>query len=150
VWLKLPYGDFVPSYHPPGRIVMLAGGSGITPFMSFIEWAVSEQPAAAIDLHYGARRAELLIYRAALERCVAQGLRDLRVRYYVEQPSDAAPLAAGMVHGRLAAEPAWTWLDAPQTCRFYLSGPKIMIDTLRANLVQLGAEPSAVLSDDWA
>ena len=146
VWLKLPYGDFVPSSNAPGRIVMLAGGSGITPFMSYIEWAVTEQPAATIDLHYGARSADLLIYRAALERCSAQSLRDLRVRYYVEQPS-AEP---GVVHGRLSAEQAWSWLDAPHTCRFYLSGPKIMIDTLRANLVQLGADSSAVLSDDWS
>jgi ferredoxin-NADP reductase len=131
-------------------MVMLAGGSGITPFMSFIEWATVNRPAAAIDLHYGTRSSSLMIYRNVIERCAISGLRDLRVRYYVEQPEPGEPLDDTQVVGRLSPDVAWNQLEAPAVARFYLSGPKAMIDPFRQRLVQLGAHESAVLSDDWA
>ena len=149
VWLKLPYGTFCPNPDQPGRTVMIAGGSGITPFISFIEWAVAHRPTAAIDLHYGARSSELLIYRSAIERCIVVGMVDLRVRYYVEQTTHNEQLEPGLLLGRLSAEQAWNWLDAPKAARFYLSGPKAMIESFRSRLVELGASESAVLSDDW-
>jgi ferredoxin-NADP reductase len=149
VWIKLPYGSFCPNPDVPGRMVLLAGGSGITPFISFLEWAVEARPAAPIDVHYGARTEELLIYRQTVERCQAAGLRNLRARYYVEQ-SGGQQLDPTLTLGRLSAKDVWDGLDEPAACRFYLSGPKAMIDAFRVQLVGLGAPPEAVLSDDWS
>lgn len=149
VWLKLPYGSFCPNAEASGRMVMLAGGSGITPFVSYLEWAAAAQPNAAIDLHYGARSPNLLIYRPIIEKCQAAGLRDLRARYYVEQASPSECDSAITV-GRLSAEAAWRDLSTPSSCHFYLSGPKAMIDAFRTQLHQLGASPESVLSDDWS
>lgn len=148
-WLKLPYGSFCPSADTAGRMVLLAGGSGITPFISYLEWAAVSRPDVAVDLHYGARTANLLIYRSILERCQASGMRNLRVRYYVEQakPEDATET---LIVGRLNAQDTWHGLDAPEQCRFYLSGPKAMIDGFRKCLLELGAAEEAVLSDDWS
>jgi ferredoxin-NADP reductase len=150
VWLKLPYGSFCPNPDCAGRLVFLAGGSGITPFVSFIEWAATNRPGASIDLHYGARSADLLIYRSAIESCVARGMSDFRLRYYVEQPSATPSVDEAITVGRLSAEHAWRWLESPQSARFYLSGPKAMIDTFRSALLTLGASSSAIISDDWA
>lgn len=147
VWVKLPYGTFCPNADAPGRVVLLAGGSGITPFISFLEWAVTAQPAAAVDLHYGARSLELLIYRPTIEKCQAAGLRDLRVRYYVEQATATDP---SLTLGRLCTERVWNGLADPRSCRFYLSGPRAMIEAFRAQLIGFGAPAQAVLSDDWS
>jgi ferredoxin-NADP reductase len=149
VWIKLPYGSFCPNADVPGRMVLLAGGSGITPFVSFLEWAVTAQPASPVDLHYGARTQELLIYRQTVERCQAAGLCNLRARYHVEQSSAQEPDRTLTV-GRLSVQDVWSELDEPTTCRFYLSGPKAMIDDFRVQLVGLGAPTEAVLSDDWS
>lgn len=149
VWLKLPYGTFCPNAEQDGRMVMLAGGSGITPFVSFLEWAASAQPNAAVDLHYGARTAELLIYRPTIGRCQTNGLRNLRARYYVEQ-TNPDKIDSGLIHGRLSASTVWNELEQPKSCRYYLSGPRAMIDTFRAQLHELGASPESVLSDDWS
>jgi ferredoxin-NADP reductase len=150
VWLKLPYGSFCPNAALPGRMVLIAGGSGITPFMSFIEWAVTEKPNAAIELYYGARTAEMLIYRPVIEKCQSSGLGDLRAHYYVEQTSAGDSSDPALTEGRLSAEQIWRAQAEPKSCRFYLSGPKVMIDLFRRQLVALGAEPDAVLSDDWS
>jgi ferredoxin-NADP reductase len=150
VWVKLPYGTFCPNADVPGRMVMLAGGSGITPFVSFLEWAVAAQPAAAIDLHYGARTADLLIYRSTIEKCQLAGLHDLRARYYVEEAPHNVELDPALVVGRLSPERVWQELAEPRSCRFYLSGPRAMIDAFRSQLVGLGAAAESVLSDDWS
>jgi ferredoxin-NADP reductase len=144
VWLKLPYGTFCPNAAGPGRTVLLAGGSGITPFASFLPWAGVRAQKAAIDLHYGARTPELLVYRDAVERWKAS-LKDLRTHYYAEEGSPAD----GVFMGRLSVERAWAALSNPLAARFYLSGPRAMIDAFRSELLTLGARPDAVLSDDW-
>jgi ferredoxin-NADP reductase len=149
VWLKLPYGSFCPNADVPGRMVLLAGGSGITPFISFLEWAVAERPAAVVDLHYGARTPEMLIYRQAVEQCQKDGLRSLNARYYVEQ-TNGKTLDSNMVVGRLSVQRAWQAIAEPMACRFYLSGPRAMIDGFRVQLVALGATAQAVISDDWS
>jgi ferredoxin-NADP reductase len=140
VWLKLPYGSFCPDARGP--TVLLAGGSGITPFVSFLGWAQQQAPATAIDLHYGARSPELLIYREAVE---SLGLSGLRIHYYAE----TAPAGSFARVGRLSAQAAWDGASDPLAARFYLSGPKVMIDLFRRDLLALGARPEAVLSDDW-
>lgn len=147
VWLKLPYGTFCPNADAPGRMVMFAGGSGITPFISFLEWAAAEQRNAQIDLHYGARSSDLLIYRSTIERCQKQGL-PVRARYYVEQTPEGSD--ALVTHGRLSVDPVWHQLEEPNSCRYYLSGPRAMIDNFRKRLHDLGANPDSVLSDDWS
>jgi ferredoxin-NADP reductase len=145
VWLKLPYGTFCLDASAGGRAVLLAGGSGITPFVSFLEWASARAPGAAIDLHYGARSPELLVYRDSVESCRVRGMTRLRAHYYAET---AAP-AEGLVIGRLSIARAWEALEEPLGARFYLSGPKAMVDGFRSELLGLGARPEAVQSDDW-
>lgn len=150
VWLKLPYGTFCPSADATGSIVLIAGGSGITPFISFLEWAAVESPTATVDLHYGARSSNLLIYREAIERLRSTGLGNLRATYYVEQTSAQDAGIPALVYGRLSVERIWGGQVDPKNSRFYLSGPKVMIDDFRRQLIQLGASPESVLSDDWA
>jgi ferredoxin-NADP reductase len=149
VWLKLPYGTFCPSADQSERMVMLAGGSGVTPFISFLEWAVVERPQVAIDLHYGARTAELLIYRNTIEQCRQRGLQRLNVRYYVEQ-ADGGASDQELRVGRISASQAWNDAAEPNRAKFYLSGPRTMIDLFRSQLVGLGADRTRVLSDDWS
>lgn len=145
VWLKLPYGTFCPTPGDVGKTVLLAGGSGITPFVSVLEWAAVKSPGALIDLHYGARRPSLLVYREVVERHQAAGLGGLRLHLYAEEPGGAGDLVAG----RISADCAWqAAADAPGS-RFYLSGPKGMIDALRTRLLELGAEAPSVMSDEW-
>ena len=150
VWLKLPYGTFCPSTDAPGPIVLIAGGSGITPFISFLAWAAVERPNASVELHYGVRSSNLLIYRQAINQIREAGLGGLRVTYYVEQTSEHDVSVASLVHGRLSVEHIWAGNSEPKNSRFFLSGPKVMIDDFRRQLIQLGASPESVLSDDWA
>jgi ferredoxin-NADP reductase len=146
VWLKLPYGSFSPGSTFTGRMVLLAGGSGVTPFVSFLLWATVRHPQAAIDLHYGARRPDLLIYRETLAGCRSRGLSNLRLHCYAEVVGPGEP---DVTAGRLSVRQAWECLERPKEARFYLSGPQLMIDAFRTELLACGAPPDAVFSDEW-
>ena len=43
LWLKLPYGSFSFPEKSGTEIILIAGGTGITPFISFLEYAIDEK-----------------------------------------------------------------------------------------------------------
>jgi len=62
VWIKLPYGHFVVSSAPYEEVILVAGGTGITPFIPFLLNEINNPSGKKINLVYGVRRPELLIF----------------------------------------------------------------------------------------
>lgn len=149
VWGKGPYGQFVlDGSHGYRRAVLIAGGTGITPFGAFMDASLTngKLPVAEAVLYYGAQTEDLLLYRALAEEC-AETVPGFQVRYF----SEAAPHSTNhnVQHGRLdiaailAEQP-----DITQTA-FSLSGPKPMIDAFQAYLQAQGLAPEQILIDAW-
>lgn len=65
--VSAPQGDFNIVDRPAERILMLSGGSGITPVMSMLRWL--HDTAADVDIHFvhAARSPEDIIFRRELE-----------------------------------------------------------------------------------
>jgi ferredoxin-NADP reductase len=149
VWVKLPYGSFCPEMATSAPTVFVAGGTGVTPFISFLEAAAVAQATCPIHVHYGARRPDLLIYREALTAISAR-LPSLRLTLYAEDPAGAG--GDGVLPGRLSAPALLAPLvgdGAAAATVFYLSGPKAMIDAIRGDLLARGTAPAAVRVDEW-
>lgn len=144
VWLKLPYGEFIVDTDHSGPSVLVAGGTGVAPFVSLI--ASDEVLAAPVRLLYGVRRPELLIYRADLDAAAA---RDANFSW---QPFVEEGDLAGARAGRLSVEAVLEAIDStgmPATAVTYLSGPPEMIALLRANLENSGIESHRIRVDAW-
>lgn len=145
VWVKLPYGDFVIGTQANDPLILIAGGTGITPFVSFFA-SVGAATLAPVRVLYGARRSELLIYRATLD-AAARRFTDLHWQAYVEENP-----GAGEHPGRLSVESA---LDAargtgaPDSATFYISGPPAMLHALQSGLGLAGVAPARVRTDAW-
>ncbi len=54
VWMKAPYGDFIVRTSPEHDVVLIAGGTGITPFVAFMEDSMVQGLEGRVWLHYGA------------------------------------------------------------------------------------------------
>jgi ferredoxin-NADP reductase len=145
VWLKLPYGSFCPEAAASGTTVLVAGGTGVTPFVPFVQAAAVAQSAGSIHVHYGARRPDLLIYREALEAAAAR-LPGLRLTLYAE---DLGAEATGICPGRPSAPALLAPLGAGPA-HFYLSGPRAMIDVIRGGLLDRGTAAAAIHVDEWS
>ena len=141
VWIKLPYGEFV--IDSRNDIVLLAGGTGVTAFTAFLE---DVPPAAeqSITLAYGARTADLLIYRDVVERC-AQRTPSVSVLYFAEDTR----AGAGCITGRVSVDSVWRTLRRPLSTTFYISGPPAMLKGIAADLRARHVAPENIRIDAW-
>jgi ferredoxin-NADP reductase len=141
VWVKLPYGEFI--VNAENDIILLAGGTGITAFASFLTNLPQDYPRQ-VHLFYGARKPSLLIYRSlvenAMQRCAA-----FRAHCFVEMASDGKEC----LPGRIDLESVWASVPNPLDVTYYPAGPPEMIEALTRGLERRGVDPSRIISDAW-
>lgn len=137
-WLKLPYGEFL---FPEGaHLTLVAGGVGITPYLSLLKQMLEERSQQAVTLYYGVRSEAYYLFKELLDDCL-QELPNFKLVIYSEE--DMSGARAGILDvGTIAAEAVGDTL-------FYLSGPPIMIDVFKAGLLERDVEPERILIDDW-
>jgi ferredoxin-NADP reductase len=149
VWIKMPYGDFVIAADTD--VVLFAGGTGVTAFTAFLE-DLPDTSRHSVTLAYGARRANLLIYRDVVERC-ADRVPSLQVTYFVEH-DDGTPMPAGSDRvrwspGRVSVSAIWPRLRDPRDASYYISGPPPMLRGIGDDLRARNVPPEAIHIDAW-
>lgn len=125
------------SFTVPGgrkRLVLLGGGSGITPLMSIARTHLPADEGIRIDLLYGSRSEADIIFRDALAELAAEHPERFRVRHVLEE---AHPTASRQ--GRLDQKTVLEELDAlgafdSESTMFFVCGPVGMMDEARAAL----------------
>ena len=143
VWVKLPYGDFVIQSEENAPVVLIAGGTGITPFVSFFASATATAPVRVL---YGARRSELLIYKQVLEQAAGRSP-NLAWQAFAEENAGADEQP-----GRLSIEAALAAAreaGGAESATFYLSGPPGMLAMFRSGLAAAGIAPTKIRTDAW-
>lgn len=137
-WLKLPYGEFLfPDDRP---LALIAGGVGITPYLSLLKHRLEVRSEQLIHLFYGVRSAEYNLFGELLKRCEAE-LPNFHKTVYCEDGS--LPGIKGIL------DIAAVHVAAPENSLFYLSGPPAMITTFRNRLSGLDVEQDRIRVDDW-
>ncbi|HPL96912.1 MAG TPA: FAD-dependent oxidoreductase [Smithellaceae bacterium] len=137
-WLKLPYGEFLfPDDRP---LALVAGGVGITPYLSLLKHRLEIRSSQPIRLSYGVRSAEYYLFGELLNRCEAE-LPNFHMAVYCEDgsvPGNRGILDIAAIHDA-----------APGKALFFLSGPPAMISAFRNRLSGLGVEQNRIRVDDW-
>jgi ferredoxin-NADP reductase len=129
-----PAGSF---YHEPlidgEDLVFLAGGSGITPFMSIISDAIQHESSLNIHLLYGSRVPEDVIFGEKLVRLAA----DHTNLHYAPVMSEPPPDYQGLT-GFLSTDLIRQQTGDPSGKTYYICGPNVMYDFCLAALTELG------------
>ena len=134
VTLKLPYGDLFSQEHSKTKTVFIAGGTGITPYLSLFtdtSFASYSNPI----LYAGFRTEDINLYKAELE--IAKKINSTLEVHLVYQDKD----------GILDIEKILN--ENTSTSSFFISGPPIMIKTFKQVLISKGIPENQVLTDDW-
>lgn len=121
-YLNGPYGEFTFSGEYP-KVVMIAGGIGITPFMSMIRYCADNTVPAAITLLYGNRSEESIAFKEELD-LLMQRNKNLRIVHCLSQPGDAWKGRHGHLDLKTIQEEVPDYLDAA----FYLCGPPALVE----------------------
>ncbi len=137
-WLKLPYGEFLfPDDRP---LALIAGGVGITPYLSLLKQRLETKSEQPIHLFYGVRSAEHYLFGELLDRCVVE-LPHFYKTVYCEDGSlqgITSMLDINAIHVATSSD-----------ALFFLSGPPGMISIFKNRLWDLGVENKRVRVDDW-
>ncbi len=134
VTLKMPYGDLFTQQHCKANNVFIAGGTGITPFLSLF--------THTSFVHYD-------------KPVLFAGFRNRQMNLYNKELSKAKELNPGFewhpvyedTDGRLNIEDILDQCGTEAT--IFISGPPIMIKSFKDYLLQVGVNQNNVLTDDW-
>ena len=128
-------------------MVLVAGGTGITPFIPFLLKEINNPSEEKISLVYGVRRPELLIFGDVIADALAN-LNGFRFYAFCEKTADTKPQFP-MKHGSLTIDTILRATADPEKVVFYLSGPVEMITTFKNGLKDTGIDDTNIRVDEW-
>lgn len=150
---KGPYGNFIirQEAQTANSIVLIAGGTGITPFSAFME-SLMQQDFLGFSkcfLFYGTRTTDLLIYKNLADACAAK-FNNFEAFYFVEKNGTENILPLDIRIGRLDINSIVDIVKPDNNKIFYLCGPKMMIDYFSNELTVVFKHPAEnILIDAW-
>jgi len=149
VWLKLPYGDFVieGALKEGQGAVLVAGGTGVSPFLPFLEGQLKAGGSKRdVRLYYGVRRNAMLLGADLLGRCAAGGIQTA-ILVEDEEPQFSIPVPCA--RGRLNIEAINAECSAMVDPAYFLSGPPQMIQAFKKALLSDGTVADNIFIDEW-
>jgi len=144
VWVKLPFGDFVIDPEFNSSLVLVAGGTGISPFISFLHGlGLHKKSDCKVSVFYGVRWAEQLIFSDLInELTKANPL--VTSSIYVEENSGPEN-----IQGKISDRDVVVAAKETQNTQTYLSGPPAMIQFFKKNLLEHGILSGQIHIDEW-
>ena len=135
-WARIdaPYGQFTFEGEYP-KIALLAGGIGVTPFVSICKNATDKRLNSKITLFYGCRTENDIAFRQELEKMQAED-KNLKIVFTV---NETTPQWRGAV-GLITADMIQKELPDYKEAMFYLCGPPPMVTAMEKLIVSIGLQ----------
>lgn len=144
LFLRGPAGD---AYNVTTQIkddmVLLAAGTGITPFHSILTFIIEEGMNNSILLLNGNRSEEDIIFKTELEQFDKQD--NITVINVLENPSPTWRGEQGLVDKKLIEK----HVPNPRDYTFMICGPPPMVHDCKEALLELGVEEENIKIDPW-
>lgn len=147
VWIKLPFGIFNFDAATDKHVVLIAGGTGISPFLSFLRTQLTN-PASyqSLTLFYGVRNPGLIIFNSTLEECTKK----INGFNYVVYCENGITNSDKLLHlGLLPVGKIVNSTSLMTNAVYYLSGPATMIEAFNFALRQTGIPNEQIIYDNW-
>lgn len=132
------------------HVIMFAGGSGITPFMSHIKSMLAGEPQSIISLIYANRHVDSIIFKEELERLQTENQGRFHVIHILEQ----APLnwqgRSGLLNPKMLKEileriPDW----GQDNTQYLMCGPEGMMHNISTYLNDYGISSADIYKESF-
>jgi predicted ferric reductase len=138
VILEGPFGKFTPQRLHQNKVLLIAGGIGLTPIMSMLPALVKRK--MDIVLIYCARSDRELVFQRELEKIAAQGV---KVSYITEDGSKG-------ISGRLDTKVLEQTVSGIREREVFLCGPTAMMSSVTGMLQELGVPKDKIYSERFS
>jgi ring-1,2-phenylacetyl-CoA epoxidase subunit PaaE len=142
-----PHGSFTTAFDAgaANHFVAFAGGSGITPIMSLIRTALSEEPRSRFTLFYGNRDSTSIIFLEALAALKDRYMGRLEIFHFLDQEEGDIDLFNGMLDRTRCDEAIDSLIDDPKAvAAWFICGPGPMMDAAEAALLDKGIDKERI------
>lgn len=146
VWIKLPYGDFNFKTEDEDEMYFIAGGTGISAFVSYLNLFLESETENKVNLYYGVKEYNLLIFTELFEKLLVKNGK-FKIYIYIEDliPSGKGNFSKGILPVSEIAEK----IIKNNKSKVYLSGPPLMINAFDEILKSKGFPESNIYFDKW-
>lgn len=132
IWLKLPYGDLFTQPHNKINTVFIAGGTGITPFLSLFTHNAFEEYLNP-KIYLGFKSKAYNNYNDELNRS-----NNLTTFLKIFNEDKDGVIDIENIYNENSSE-----------CNYFISGPPTMIKSFKLSLIANGVSKNQILTDDW-
>lgn len=133
-------GDFTLPRNPETKLAFLAGGIGITPFRSMLQYLIDHNERRPVVVLYANERARDIAYRDVLD----QAERKLAIRtHYAVASGAAGDHYAGYIDRAFIEKAIPDFTER----MFYVSGPQAMVQAVKRTLLGMGVHRSRIKVD---
>lgn len=155
-----PSGHFTPLPHADQHrhLVLIGGGSGITPLLSIVRATLQSEPASRITLIYGNRSAADILFRAALDELASLHRDRLRLRLVLDEPPADWAGGQGLLDEKnlqaelrtLSLVPGSTAFQSDLRHEYFVCGPAPMMAAARHVLQDAGVPATQIWEERFA
>ncbi|MEQ8582448.1 MAG: ferredoxin--NADP reductase [Marinoscillum sp.] len=144
VSVSTPSGRFTTTYGERRRVLMVAGGSGITPLYSMMKSILAREPESQVTLLYANRSSESIIFKAGLDYLEQKYHGRLEVKHFLSAEDAGPEKQENTVFRKLNRFDFQKYVDAywKESPEVFICGPDSLMDLSVVSLSDLG------LSDD--
>ncbi len=140
--LKGPYGKAL-NIEPGRQTAYIAGGSGITPFMSHIREKIREGDISRNYLFYSNRTEEDIIFKEELVSV------DKRPNFTIINMLSRDSNKKGYESGHITRTMIDKYINDPKSYKWYVCGPPAMNESMLEMLQNIGVAKESVSHESW-
>lgn len=145
-----PMGTFITDYSASNKrhIVLLGGGSGITPLFSILKSTLSQEPQSSVSLIYANRNEESIIFREELKGFQSQYGERLHIVNILDQPPVGWTGPSGIPTVELLTS-VLKELGASPEAEYFICGPGGMMDNSEKALIDANVPKGKIRKESF-
>lgn len=144
IWAGQLAGNFILPTAVQEKLVFIAGGIGITPFRSMIQFLLDREERRDIILFYAYLSPEHFVYQDIFSE--AEKKLGIKIKYVITDINQV-PLAWSGLSGYITTEMITIEVPDYKERMFYLSGPNAMVENYSKLLASLGIKKQRIKKD---
>jgi len=143
-YVDMPYGVFSFFNHDAQRLIFIAGGIGITPFLSMLHYMQDRELRKEVILIWGNKREKDIVFKDELDRMVSE-MTSLKVVHILSRQKEW-PGERGRIDRERLKEHVQDFTEG----HFFICGPPPMMSDVKKMLSGLGVQKRRIHSERFA
>jgi len=147
VKVSTPYGDLALHKDESKPAVFMAGGIGITPFRSIIEWAMKNAPNRKLYLFYSNKSRQDSAFLDDLEKWSQENPNFRLVATVTREEDPSWPHERGRIDANMLKKHLGGDI---QESVYYVAGPPAMVEAMTETLTGMGVDEDRIKKEEFA